>query len=123
MDQLFMVLSARYGHKWNSQLPEDAGALGVFREEWRTGLRGLRWGDIKRGLERWRQSVQGRTWPPNLEELREAARLKASDLGIPDAEQAYVDACHRRWSHAIVFLACQEVGGSLQMQAAHRQLR
>lgn len=50
---------------------------------------------------------EGGKFPPSLPEF---AALCAKCMGLPDAGNAYLDACHSRWTHATVYETAKRVG-------------
>lgn len=66
------ALMARFGRIWGSRWLDQVEACGGIEsvsEEWQQGLAGLNGEQIKRALERCRQSS---TWPPSIAEFRQA---------------------------------------------------
>lgn len=65
--RLFAVLHARYGTKWESQVPQEL--LQVQMEQWQRILSKFEPKDIARGLDVWTDD-----WPPNVFEFEKACR-------------------------------------------------
>lgn len=63
---LFARFHARYGHKWQSQFP-DENILKLAAKEWADGLSGITTEQLRDGLNRWDGD-----WPPSLPEFRRA---------------------------------------------------
>lgn len=111
--KLWVLMGDAFGSKWVSQHGEtDAGGT------WSKGLSGLTGADIARGMAVLVRS--GAEWPPALPEFRAMCVPGPEQVGAPDVDDAYRQACRnahpaagRRWSNAVVFHAAVETGFQL----------
>ena len=74
--KLFLVLQARYGHRWTTTY-QDAEIMRVAVSEWHRVLKGFRPEDIRRGIE----SIPD-DWPPTLPQFARACLPSLEELGI-----------------------------------------
>lgn len=110
MRKFWVLMTDAFGHRWVSQHGEtDAGGT------WARGLAGLTGQDIARGMAR--VVASGAEWPPGLPEFRALCEPTPDQIGAPEPERAFIEACRnahpavtRHWSHQAVFHAAVEVG-------------
>ena len=74
--KLFLILQARYGHKWTTAY-DDPEMLTVAVNEWHRELKGFRAEDIRTGLDIWNDG-----WPPSLPEFAECCLPDLEELGF-----------------------------------------
>lgn len=99
MANLWIRLTKQFGARWASQYGDcDDGT-------WASALRGVDSQTLGQALGR--VALSGSEFPPSLPEFL-AICGRAS--GLPDAGTAYANACHNRWSHAVVYEAAKRVG-------------
>lgn len=96
---------------WKQAIPDQDAYNGYRKELYlaflQSGIRTPK--QIELGLDRARVCKQ--PWYPSVGQFAEWCQVDARALGLPDPEQAYLDAAHYRWdSHPIVYLAAKAVG-------------
>jgi len=92
-----------FGSRWVAQYGEtDDGT-------WLAGLRDLTWEHLQRGMGRCARDRRD-AWPPTLPEFRGLCLPSATELGLPEVDQAYRMAIARDWRHPIVWFAHDRVG-------------
>ena len=88
-----------FGSRWSSQFGDcDDGT-------WASALRGVSTPVLADAIGR--VAMSGSEFPPSLPEFLAICGRAA---GLPDTATAYADACHRRWSHPVVYEAARRVG-------------
>lgn len=100
---LFEVFAARFGHRW-TRTYEDP----LARKVWARDLanEGLTAEEINHGL----RNGRAQEWPPTIGEFIAQCRLTATELGLPEAREAYLAACSQRYPHPIVYHVAGLVG-------------
>lgn len=102
-----------FGNRWLSQYGAE------LSKPWLKALEGLTGRQIAHGLEKCvKEWVDG--WPPTPGQFRELCKITAKDLGLPDADKAFVEAMRATgalrddkpfaWTHAVVYHAAKETG-------------
>lgn len=74
--KLFIILQARYGHKWTTAY-DDPDIMRAAVDEWYNELRGFMAEDLKKALSSW-----GDAWPPSLPELATMCLPSIEEMGI-----------------------------------------
>jgi hypothetical protein len=89
--------------------PVGSDAYKVFERD----MADLSDAQIRAGMDRAKDFTGFFTFPA----FRELCHVKPEDLGLPNAKQAYIEACNKplpwerqKWSHAAVFHAARETG-------------
>ena len=82
IQKLFLIMQARYGHKWTSN-HDDPQVITIAIDEWLRGLNCFPEAWIARGLEDWTGD-----WPPSLPEFQKACLPEAVDVGQNLAKKA-----------------------------------
>lgn len=100
INELFVKMKNVFGSRWGYK--DDA------KQIWFTALQDRNVRQLQLAFsrcisERWE-------WPPTLSQFREMCLPTAKDLGLPDANKAYYDACNKRWTHGIVYQTALDVG-------------
>ncbi|WP_255487403.1 replication protein P [Oceanospirillum sediminis] len=104
-----------YGHIWTSRWPVPE-ALQVAKNEWHNDLAKYSDEELDAAVERSKARYK---MPPNLAEFLECCIPDFAELGMPDPEAAYLEACQKshdpnnqgfRWSHPAVYFAGKQAG-------------
>jgi hypothetical protein len=97
---LFAVFSRRWTHKWEKTFVDEKA-----RSLWRTDLENLGISDalLRQGL----YASCTLSWPPSPAEF---AAMCQPDLGLPEAQEAFREACHGRFPHEVVYEAVRRLG-------------
>lgn len=101
-----------YGAAWVRQF----GHVGESAfETWCRGLSDLSEDEIRRGTTK--LLARESRYAPNLNEFRSLCTKDPAELGMPSADQAYIEACKKsgspasaRWSHPAVFVTGRNTG-------------
>ena len=99
------------GYRWSSSFGDaldERGELTETAQHWLNKLGSLTVERVAVGIDKAEQ-MPGDWWP-SLQGFKELCDLRPEDLGIPDAEVAYISACKKEWLHPVVWRAAQEVG-------------
>ena len=110
--RLWQRMGEVYGAQWIKQYGEVGQA--AF-ETWCLALADLSEQDIRRGFSK--ALARQSKWVPNLNEFRAMCLLDPAELGMPNKDQAYLEACQHsgrpstgRWSHPAVYVAGRATG-------------
>jgi hypothetical protein len=128
---LWGQMASKYGHRWTSQYGAEpwndrgAGAGNV----WQHDLGGLTRQDLERGIERCMERDDA--WPPTLPEFRRLCLPRPEDFGVPDEEEAFMEAAGRAhpcapqhdWSHPTVVAAFRRMGRHRFHELERREAR
>jgi len=76
IQKLFLLMQARYGHKWTSNY-DDPEVVKVAVNEWLRGLKEFPADWIHRGTVNWKGD-----WPPSLPEFQKACLPSFKELGF-----------------------------------------
>ena len=99
MKNFWLRMTKLFGSRWSSQFGDcDDGT-------WASALRGVTTPVLADAIGR--IAMSGREFPPSLPEF---LAICARAAGLPDAADAYADACHSRWSHPVVYEAARRIG-------------
>lgn len=109
INQMFAELELAYHNQFHKAFPGDK--LQVAKQLWAHTLADLSADEILRGC---RKSIKNSAYLPTLHTIRENSQFDPAELGLPDARQAYLEACRapspksdHQWSHAAVYHAGQ----------------
>ena len=108
---IFETLDAYYGAKWNSTeqaVCDNNGTLTLFAKAWIDCLGDKTKYDVQYAMTRLKREAP--KWPPGALEFAELCRPNVEDLHLPDANEAYRQACNSDWTHGIVWHAAQKIG-------------
>lgn len=126
INMIFARFHHIYTHRFESAY-RDETTLNQAKREWALSLAGLSSNLIELALERCKRE---HAWPPTIAEFLKLAKPAPESLGLPAANEAYLEACQHshhasehRWSHACVQLAAREVGYFTLRSEAERTTR
>lgn len=125
---IFARFSAIYGSRFELQQQTEEQSIRAKRE-WALTLmqQPLQTQDLERALERCKCEL---AWPPSIAEFLQRSVPSTQELGVPNAEQAFAEACSLRghtsdanWSHVLVYECAKRLGFKRLQQENERQLR
>jgi len=137
---VFDVLDADYGARWNpnqraivesaadaKEGEEDGGdgavdgKLTTYGRRWVEQLSWCTWADIQRGLRR--MKVERPEWPPGAAGFALLCVVTGEELGLPNVDEAYQQACNQDWRFSAVWQAATKVGVGRLRRCGERQTR
>lgn len=99
MANLWIRFGKQFGGRWTSQYGDcDDGT-------WEAALRNV--SNETLGQAMGRVALSAAEFPPTLPQF---IAICARAMGLPDVAKAYADACHSKWSHAVVYEAAKLTG-------------
>ena len=117
---IWQRMGSVYGHKWSSSYGEKVDPT------WRRALQSIPVERLKVALARC--AKRDDAWPPSLPEFMALTRMQSDEIGSPDADKAFSEACHnshpfagwRPWSHKCVYWAAIWTGQSDLVELGNR---
>lgn len=113
INQVFALFRLNYHNQYYAAYP-DAEQLGQIKKLWLEALADYPVEQILRGAK---QAIERSDYLPTLNRMLECCRQGLADLGLPDAHDAFVEACRagspraaQAWSHPAVYLAGRDTG-------------
>ncbi|MDB6061323.1 MAG: hypothetical protein JWM78_1426 [Verrucomicrobiaceae bacterium] len=108
INQIFTELELAYHNQFRRAFP-DAAQLGMAKQLWLQSLCDLKPARLRAGV---RRAIKNSEYLPSLHTLRQYCDPQPHELGLPDAHNAYIEACRaptpkrdHTWSHVIVYRA------------------
>ena len=108
--EIWIRMGSVYGHKWSSQYGEQIDPT------WRRAMQSLPLDRLKMALARCVKRKDA--WPPSLTEFVALADVWPEEVGAPDPDAAFIEACRgaypynpwHKWSHRCVYWAAVWTG-------------
>jgi hypothetical protein len=108
--EIWIRMGSVYGHKWSSQYGEQIDST------WRRAMQSLPLERLKMALARCAKRKD--PWPPSLTEFVALAEVWPEEVGAPDVDRAFDEACRavyrysdwHKWSHRCVYWAAVWTG-------------
>ena len=108
INQVFAELKLAYHNQFHRAYPNDR-ELAMAKQLWLYALSDLPPARLRAGV---RRAIRGSDYLPSLHALRGFCSPQPSELGLPEAYAAYIEACRapspkaaHHWSHPIVYRA------------------
>ncbi len=113
INQIFALFRLNYHNQYYSAYP-DAEQVNQVKKLW---LESLSKFPVRTLLQGAKSAIENSDYLPSLSRMKEQCLAQLSDSGLPDAHQAYLQACQapspkasQNWSHPIVYLAGRDTG-------------
>jgi hypothetical protein len=113
INQIFALFRLNYHNQYYAAYP-DAEQLRQIKKLWLDALADY---PIEQVLKGARHAIENSEYLPTLNRMLESCQQGLSDLGLPAAHEAYVEACRapspraaQHWSHPAVYLAGRDSG-------------
>ena len=113
INQVFALFRLNYHNQYYAAFP-DAEQLKQIKKLWLDALADYPTEQILRGAK---HAIEHSEYLPTLNRMLECCQQGLSDLGLPSAHDAYIEACRapapraaQAWSHPAVYLAGRDSG-------------
>lgn len=124
INQVFALFRLNYHNQYYAAFPE-AGQLKQIKKLWLESLRDY---PVQQILQGARHAIENSDYLPTLSRMHDCCREGLSQLGLPSARDAYIEACNaatprsaQAWSHPAVYLAGRDSGWFFLTGRAERE--